>query len=101
MTMFNFTKLSNYGNDPKRLEALRIASTIDLDAIRAGAFDGPPGSRGFRTGFWTAEYEGERFKFFASVPHAATFAQQDARLRHDAALHIGGIRSGYIAKMSD
>ena len=101
MTMFDFTKLSNYSNNPKRLEALRIASMIELEAIKVGTFAGPPGGHGFRRGTWIAEYEGEMFKFFASIPHAATFAQQDARLRHDAALHIGGIRSGYIAKMFD
>jgi hypothetical protein len=87
----DFTSYSNYGNSASRAETLRIASTIDLDAIDVDVFFGPIGSCGFRSGTWTARYDGETWRFFSSVPHSSDLDTQRARLQHDAALSIAGI----------
>jgi hypothetical protein len=97
MTTHDFTKGdTNYGNDPRRAEQLRIASQMDLDAIKVDVFFGPPGNCGFRSGQWTATFEGATYKFPASVSHAAELEQQRQWLTLDAAKHIAGLKSGYI-----
>ena len=90
-----FSGFSNYGNDPRRAEQLRIAGTINLSDIEV--LCGPPGACGFRRGTWTVRYEGQDYRFFDSVPHAAERSAQEEMVRVDAALHIAGLRSGYIS----
>ena len=92
---FDFTGWSNYGNDPLRAEQLRIASTIDLPSIEV--LHGPPGGHGFRRGMWSVRFDGQDYRFFTSVPHAAELDEQDRQVRRAAALHIAGLRSGYVA----
>jgi len=88
---------SNFGNDARRAEQLRLASAIDLDTIRVALTQPAPiGSHGFRTGTWTATVAGETIRFFSSVPHGMELDVQHARLVLDAALHVAGLRSGYI-----
>lgn len=87
---------ANYGGNPLRAEGLRIASTLDLDAIDVDVFGGPPGGCGFRSGVWKATFEGETYRFFSSVSHAATLARQRVILTVNAARHIAFVRSGYI-----
>lgn len=96
MTTRDFTQDGNFGNDPRRAEQLRLASQIDLDAIDVDVWHGPIGGHGFRSGHWTAIYQGEEYRFFASVPHACELDQQARFLTIDAARHIAGVKSGYI-----
>ena len=55
-------------NDPRRAEQMRLASTLDLDAIEIDFTGGPSGGHGFRSGIWTATYAGQTYRFHASVP---------------------------------
>jgi hypothetical protein len=95
MNTFNFSVMSNTGNDPRRTEQLRLASQIDLDEITWNPLDGPPGAYGFRKGTFSVRYHGETVRFFSSVPHQSELAGQAARIIRDAALHIAGMASGY------
>jgi hypothetical protein len=92
--MVDFSSYSNFGNDPRRAEQLRIASAIDLNRI--AVVSGPPGAYGFRKGTWTFKYDGAEYKFLTSVPHAAEPEKQNNMVRAAAALHIAGLQSGYI-----
>lgn len=91
----DFTGWTNFGNDPRRAEQLLIASTLDLSAINV--VRGPIGSHGFRRGTWTVQHDGQEYSFFASIPHGVELGTQMRMVREDAALHIAGLRSGYIA----
>lgn len=97
MKTLDFTAThSNTGDNPLRAEQLRIASGLDLLTIDVDVFWGPPGDHGFRRGMWNAKHEGRRYQFFSSVPHAADLDTQRNMLKEAAALHIAGLRSGYI-----
>jgi len=94
-TFIDFTQMrSPFGTSPARAEGLRIASTIDIDALSIDWGAGPIGSEGFRKGMWKATYDGQPFRFYASVSHAADYDGQMRLLRRHAALHLGLTRSG-------
>ena len=100
-TTHDFTTPHSIGSDPRRAAQLQIASTIDLDTIRVDLLGGPIGGHGFRSGTWSATVAGVPVRFFSSVPHCCDLAEQRDRLRRAAALHIAGVRSGYIASPAD
>jgi hypothetical protein len=66
--------------------------TIDTDKIKVDLFYGPAGGYGFRKGTWTAEYDGQTYKFFASIPHGAELDAQERMLKEVAARHIAAQR---------
>jgi hypothetical protein len=97
MATYDFTTFGNFGNDPHRAEQLTMASAIDLDTIHVELVIGAPiGGHGFRSGYWTGTVGGEPVRFFSSVSHAMDLDAQHKALQRDAALHIAGIRSGYV-----
>jgi len=96
-TTRDFTRDGNFSNDPRRAEQLRLASTLDLDAIQVDVMGGPIGGHGFRSGTWTATYAGRTYRFNASVPHQAELAAQRRQIAVEAARHIAGVMSGYVA----
>ena len=102
MTTYDFTKLGNYGNNPLRAEGLRIASTLDLDAIDVDVWAGPIGSHGFRRGYWHATApNGRKLRFFSSISHNVELDRQRQALTRDAALAIGLLEAGYRTGIAD
>lgn len=56
--------------------------------LSVDVFGGPIGSCGFRSGWWTGELDGKKFKFYSSISHALDLEEQHERLLNNAAAAI-------------
>jgi hypothetical protein len=59
--------------------------------LRVDTWGGPPGNCGFRKGMWRGEYQGRKFKFYCSIPHACDLDTQGTLLRHHAKNWLHGM----------
>jgi len=79
------------------------AGEIDENSkINVDVFFGPIGSCGFRSGNWSIEVGGIKFKMFSSIPHQMDLSEQEARLIDSVKNNIARAIEGetYINKYS-